>query len=87
MNKIKVGKHTIALNFDYQVGPTGEMFRLSASVRGIESIWINRVKKFDMIHVFKYKTTGSFFGIHLEPNGTFKKKLNHDEVLKLMRDE
>lgn len=73
--------------FEPQQGKLGRSFRLTATVKGKQSKWINRVEKSDWFHVFKYLDDGNLFALHEDFTGKIFEKLDHKEVEKLLKVE
>ncbi len=69
-------------SFDLQTGTIGKPFRQFGLIVNTEfpEKWVNKVLKKHWIYLFKYED-GNIFGIEIDYNGNFFKKLTHKDCI------
>jgi hypothetical protein len=86
MNYIKIKETKIYLDDRIQTSPLGREYRLSAIKANLKlpAKYLNKEDKNPYCYVFMY-SDDSFFGFEFDYNNKFHRKLDHNEVLLILK--
>ena len=85
-NYIKIKETKLYLDNRIQISPLGMEYRLSAIKTNLQLApkYIDKKYKYHWYYIFKY-SDDSFFGFEFDYYDKFLQKLNHEQILKLLR--